>query len=277
MGDANLGAYAGNLAYSGLFALFPFLLFLVSMLGLFHATGLMNTLIDQAARAMPKQAVDLLRQANTSITKNDATGAFTVGAIISILAALWGAKGGMQAVMQALDVMYGVKDTRSFWKQWLVAIGLSMVVSALIVSAFVLIIFGPQIGNGIADHAGLGVEFRWAWYILQWPILIAAVLLAFALMYYYAPNVRQRFRFLAPGTVTAVTLWLAFSLLFSLYVNNFGSYNKTYGAVAGVALFLLYAYYSAFILLLGGVMNRVIEEHAPRSGDAGRSAEGCHA
>jgi membrane protein len=268
VGDNNVGAFAGNLAYSGLFGLFPLLLFVLSLLGLFHATGLVNTLIDQAAHGLPGEMIRLLRQANDSITKNNATGAFTVGAIVSILAALWGAKGAMQAVMQGLNVMYGVRDTRPFWKQWLVATTLSVVVAALVLSSLVLVIFGPQIGSGVADHAGLGAEFRWFWYTVQWPIVVAAVLLAFALIYRYAPNVRQTFRLLAPGTLTAVILWLVFSLLFSLFVNNFGSYNKTYGTLAGVIVFLLYAYYSSFILLLGGVMNRVIEAHAAASRDS---------
>ena len=265
MGTHNLGAFAGNLAYSAIFAIFPFLIFLVSLLGLFHATSLVNTMIAHAGAAMPSDAIKLLRSINTSITKSSATGAFTVGAIISIVAALWGVSGAMRAVMNAMNVMYGVRDSRPFWKQYLISIALSLVVTVLLVAALVLVVAGPIIGGALANALGVGVYFQWAWNVVQWPVLLLFVLAAFALIYYWCPDVKQKFTFLTPGAVGALGLWLLFSLLFSLYVNNFGSYNKTYGALAGAAIFLLYTYYSATILLLGALANRIIEEHAPNA------------
>jgi membrane protein len=142
-------------------------------------------------------------------------------------------------------------------------------VTVLLISALILVVFGPAIGSALADHVGLGDAFRWTWNILQWPVLLVFVLSAFGLVYYFAPDVQQRFRFVTPGSITALVGWLAFSLLFSLYVNNFGSYNKTYGALAGLAVFLLYTYYSAFILLVGAEINQVIEQHAPEGKNEG--------
>jgi membrane protein len=269
MGDYHLGAFAGNLAYQGLFSIFPFLVFLISLLGLFHATSLVNSAIAQIGTAMPAQAVSLLHQINRSVTQSRSSGAFTIGAIISILAALWGVSGGFRAVMEAMNVMYGVKETRPFWRVYLVSIVMAVAVSALLIAAVVLVVFGAPLGAALAGQLGFGQVFQTVWQIVRWPVLLGFVLVAFALIYYAAPNAKQKLKFLPPGTTMAVALWLVFSLLFSLYVNNFGSYNKTYGTLAGIAIFLLYLYYSAFIVLLGGVMNRIIEEHAPDSHNYG--------
>lgn len=266
MGKHHLGAFAGNLTYSGTFAIFPLLIFVLSLLGLFHATSLLNTMISHVGTAMPGAAVQLLRQINTSITKSHATGAFTVSAIISIVLALWGVSGTFRAVMEAMNMMYGInQDSRPMWKQYLLSIVMSALVGVMLIGSLVLIVAGPLIGGKVAGAIGLGSAFAIAWSILQWPILIAIVLLAFALLYYTAPDVKQKFKFISPGAFGAVILWVVFSLVFSLYVNHFGSYNKTYGALAGIAIFMLYLNYSAQIVLLGGLANKIIEEHAPDS------------
>lgn len=112
------------------------------------------------------------------------------------------------------------------------------------------------------------------WITVQWPVLLGLVLLAFALIYDYAPAVEQRFRFITPGSVTALLGWLGFSLLFQLYVQTFGSYNTTYGALAGFALLMLYIYWFSYILLLGAEVNQVIEQHAPSGKQPGERAPG---
>jgi membrane protein len=263
MSEDHLGAFAGNLAYSTIFALFPFMLFIVSILGVVHADTLVTNAIDQAKTAMPGGAGKLLDTIKTQVLNSQHTSAYSISAVISILAALYGASGGFRAVMEAMNVMYEVEDKRPFWKRYLISIGLALVSSGLLISAAVLAIAGPRIGGAVADAVGLGAVFQWTWNILQWPVLLVFVALAFAIIYYMAPDVEQKFRFISPGALIAVGLWVVFSLVFSLYVNNFGSYNKTYGTLAGIAIFLLYIYYSAFILLLGAEMNQVIEEHAP--------------
>jgi membrane protein len=265
----HLSAFAGNLTYKGLFALFPFFVFLLSLLGLFQATDLVNTLLDQAAAAIPQDAIGLIRDQILAITESQAGGALTAGALIGIVAALWGVSGAFRAVMEAMNVMYDVEETRPFWKQYAISIFLALGVALLLVTALVLVVAGPEIGGAVADAVGLGSVFYWTWSILQWPILAAFVLFAFALVYYFAPAVEQRFRWISLGSVLAFVLWLAFSLLFSLYVNNFGSYNATYGALAGVAILMLYIYYSAYILLFGAEVNQVVEEHIPEGKDPG--------
>src|SRR6478609_1013367 len=210
-GDDHLGAFAGNLTYSGLFAMFPFFIFLVSLLGLANAQSLVNTLLDQAAKTLPNDAMTLIKGQILPIVQSKAAGAFTIGAIISVLAALWGISGGFGAIMEAMNVMYEVRDARPFWKKHLTAILLSLAVVALLISALVLVVFGPEIAQAIANHTPvLGQAFVVAWSIIQWPVLLVVVLLAFALIYYFAPDVEQQFRFISPGAVVALIGWLVF-------------------------------------------------------------------
>jgi membrane protein len=276
IGEDHVNAYAGNLAYSGLFSLFPFAIFLLSLLGVFHATSLVNSMIDRLSGAVPPAAVTLLQHDILSVASSRASGAYSVGAIVSILFALWGVAGGFRAVMQATNVVYDVQDTRPFWKQYVISIALAIVSTVLIISALVLAVFGPTIGGAIAGHFGLGSAFQIVWDIAQWPVLLCFVLCTCALLYYVAPDVDQKFRFITPGSLVAVVLWTVFMVLFSLYVNVFATFNKTYGTLAGLAILLLLMYYSAFILLVGAEINQVIESHAPGGKRAGQRVSGQH-
>jgi membrane protein len=268
-GKDHLAAFAGNLTYKGLFALFPFFVFLLSLLGLFGAPELLRTLFDQASAALPEGATTLIEGQLFGIAQSRAQGAFTVGAIISILLALWGVSGAFRSVMEAMNVMYEIEEARPIWKQYLISIFLSLGVTVLLLVALGLVVFGPQLGGAVADAVGLGFIFRLVWNIVQWPILLFFVVFAFALIYYFAPDVEQRFKWISPGSIIAVVLWLVFSLLFSLYVNNFGSYNAAYGSLAGMVILMLYIYYSSFIMLIGAELNQVIEEHIPEGKNEG--------
>ena len=159
--------------------------------------------------------------------------------------------------MEATNVMYEVAETRGFVKKYLVSIVLSVVVAALFVAALGLMVAGPAIAGQFGDVG------RWSWLILRWPVMLACVLAGLSLVYYYAPSAEQEFRFVTQGSIIAAGAWLVFSTAFSLYVQNFGSYNKTYGALAGVIILLLYTYYTSFIFLFGAEANQVIEDVAP--------------
>jgi membrane protein len=265
--EDHLAAFAGNLTYKGLFALFPFFVFLLSLLGLFGAPDLLQTLIEQARGVLPQGAIDFLEGQLLGIAGNKAQGAFTAGALVSILLALWGVSGAFRSVMEAMNVMYEIEEARPFWKQLLISVFLSLGVAALLLFALVLVVFGPEIGGAVADVVGLGYVFEIVWNVVQWPVLLFLVVLAFALVYYYAPDVEQRFRWISPGSIVAVVAWLLFSLAFSLYV-EFGSFDA-YGSIAGIIILMLYIYYSAFIMLVGAEMNQVIEEHIPEGKSEG--------
>ena len=267
--EDHLAAFAGNLTYKGLFALFPFFVFLLSLLGIFGAPQLLEELIDRAGSVLPPGAVGFLEDQLLAIAGSKAQGAFTVGAVVSILLALWGVSGAFRSVMEAMNVMYEIEEDRPFWKLLLISIFLSLGVAVLLLSALVLVVFGPEIGGAVADAVGLGSVFNLVWNIVQWPVLIFLVVLAFALIYYYAPDVEQRFRWISPGSIVAVLLWLLFSLIFSVYVERSGSFNATYGSLAGIVILMLYIYYSSFIMLVGAQLNQVIEEHIPEGKNEG--------
>jgi membrane protein len=269
MQEDHLSAYAGNLTYKVFFAIFPFFTLLLSLLGLFDATDLVRAMLENLSRVMPQSALQFVESQLLSITQSQAEGAFTAGAVISILLALWGVSGAMRSVMEAMNVMYGVEENRPFWKVYGISILISLAVAALLILALALLVFGASFGGGLASLVGLGPAFAAVWSVVQWPILACFVLFAFALLYYFAPAVEQRWRWISAGSVLAFVFWLIFSLAFSLYVANFGSYNATYGSLAGIIIFLLYAYYSSLIVLLGAELNQVIEWHIPEGKDEG--------
>jgi len=269
VGEDHVMAFAGNLTYKGLFAIFPFFTFLLSLLGIFNATDLVNTMVDKLSGVAPQSATDFIEGQLLSITQSQAESAFTFGAIISILLALWGVSGAFRSVMEAMNVMYEVEEDRPFWKVYGLSIFMSLAVIVLLVGSLVLVVFGESIGVTVADLVGLGSVFATIWSIVQWLVVACVVLFAFALIYYFAPAARQRFRWISPGSLLAFIFWLIFSLLFSLYASTAGSYNETYGSLAGVIILMLYVYYSALIMLVGAEINQVIEWHIP-----GGKAEG---
>ncbi|ABG04370.1 ribonuclease BN, putative [Rubrobacter xylanophilus DSM 9941] len=272
MQEDHVSAYAGNLTYKVFFAIFPFFTLLLSLLGLFDATDLVRTMLENLSRVMPQSALRFVESQLLSITQSQAEGAFTAGAVISILLALWGVSGAMRSVMEAMNVMYEVEENRPFWKVYGISILISLAVAALLILALLLLVFGAAFGGGLASLVGLGPVFAAIWSVAQWPILACFVLFAFALVYYFAPAVEQRWRWISAGSVLAFVFWLIFSLAFSLYVANFGSYNATYGSLAGIIIFLLYVYYSSLIVLLGAELNQVIEWHIPEGKDEGERA-----
>ena len=269
IGEDHVSAFAGNLTYKALFAIFPFFTFLLSLLGIFNATSLVRDMLNSLSGVLPDTATELIRGQLLSITQSQAESAFTIGAIVSILLALWGVSGAFRSVMEAMNVMYEVEEDRPFWKVYGISIFISLAVVMLMITAFGIVIFGGSVGGGLAEVIGLGPAFQLVWSIVQWPIVACVVLFTFAIIYFFAPAARQRFRWISPGAVLAFVFWLLFSLAFSYYASNFGSYGATYGSLAGVILLMLYIYYSAFIMLIGGEMNQVIEWHIPGGKDEG--------
>ncbi|MDP8974136.1 MAG: YihY/virulence factor BrkB family protein, partial [Actinomycetota bacterium] len=269
IGEDHLAAFAGNLTYKGLFALFPFFVFMLSLLGLFGAPDLLDNLLEQARAVLPEEAFSLLEDQLIGIAESRAQSAFTVGAVVSLLLALWGVSGAFRSMMEAMNVMYEVEEARPFWKVYGMSVFLSLGIAALLLTALALVVFGPEIGGAIADVVGLGYVFEVVWNIVKWPVLIAVVLFAFALVYYFAPDVEQRFRYVSPGSIMAVVMWLLFSLLFRLYVESFGSFGETFGSFAGIIVLMLYIYYTSFIILVGAEMNQVIEEYVPEGKNEG--------
>ena len=259
----HLPAYAGSVAFRGLLALFPVLVSLLWLLTLVDAPTLVDALTRVVSAALPEAAAQPLRDQLASLPASAARGPRTLGVVVSGLVTLWALTGACGTTMDALNAMYAVEDSRSFWQRTATALLLSVTVGLLLVSALVLVVFGADVATGLAAATGQGQVFRWAWGIASWPVLVAAVLIAFTLVYAWAPDVEQRFRWVSVGAVVAVLLWLLFTLLFSLYISQSRLYHQAYGALAGIAVLMIYVYGVAYVLLLGAEINQLIEMRHP--------------
>ncbi|HVF87758.1 MAG TPA: YihY/virulence factor BrkB family protein [Pyrinomonadaceae bacterium] len=261
------------LSYYFLLALFPLLLFLTAMLGYFAETGteLRQNLLIYLSKLMPRSASALIRTTVEEITQNAGGGKISFG----LLATLWAASYGMGAISETLNVAYRVKETRPWWRVRLLAIGLTIALAALIISALALVLYGGEIGEGIADRLQLGGLFLIVWHLAQWPIVLAFVLLGFALIYYFAPNLHdQHWYWVTPGSVVGVLLWLLVSVIFRLYLRYFDRYSMTYGSLGAVIILMLWFYLTGAALLAGGELNAEIENAAAEAGTPGAKLKG---
>jgi membrane protein len=260
--DNGLGL-AAQLAYYFFLALFPTLLFLIALAGVFANAGLVTRVVEMLGGTAPPDVINIVRDQLISLSQGDQSGIMTFGAV----AALWSSSAAMVALIDSLNRAYDVEDARPWWKRRLTAILLTIGVASFILASFALVIAGPELAESIAARAGLGAAFAWTWKILQWPIVFALVATAFGLIYYFAPDVDQDFVYLTPGSVLATILWLVGSLAFRFYVVNFGSYNETYGTIGGIMVLLLWLYISGLCVIIGAEMNAEIE-HASEHGKA---------
>lgn len=261
---------AAALAYYFLFALFPALLFLTSLLGMLPLQGLMERLIAYAEQAMPGDAASIVRRTLTEIQTGARGGLLSFGA----LAALWAGSNGMASVMTALNAAYGVADARPWWKRRLLSIVLTFGFALFIISALVLIVFGPRIGESVANWLGFGDLFALAWNLVNVPVVVFFVLLGIALVYYFAPATKQHWRWVTPGSVVGLVLWLAMSYGLRLYVTSFADYGATYGSIGGVILLMLWLYLTGIALLVGAEINAEIEQAAAERGAVTAKAAG---
>jgi membrane protein len=256
---------ASQLAYYFLFALFPFFLFLTTLLGYLPIPDLLDRLLETLGQMLPGEALQLVEDNIRQLVTGRRGGLLSFG----ILAALWTSSSALTAIIDSLNRAYDVEEGRPFWKVRLTAIGLTVGLSAFIVVALVLLTFGPQLGGWVADLVGLGRVFELTWNILRWPAIVCLLVVATALVYYFAPDVEQEWKWITPGSACAVLGWLLASLGFAFYVNHFGSYNATYGSIGAVIVLLTWMYVSGLLLLVGGEINAEIEHAAPSGKDPG--------
>ena len=251
------------LSYYFVFALFPTLLFLTTLLGMGPGRALMDRLMVTIQDLLPPDAASLVKRTLAEIQRGATGGLLSVGAV----AALWGASRGMVSIMNTLNVVYGVTSRRPWWRQQLAAVVLTVIFSILAFAALVSFVFGERIGQAAAAWAGQGGAFPAVWNLLQWPIGLLLVLTGIDLVYHLAPAVRQRWYWLTPGSVFAGVAWTAASLGLRVYVSRFANYNATYGSIGGGILLLLWLYLSGLALLIGGEINSVIARAAAERGE----------
>jgi membrane protein len=262
--------WAGELAYFFFLALFPALLFFVALASFFPIHQLTDQILSALARLAPPDVLSIVHDQLLQISKNNNGGLLTLG----IAGTIWSASSGMSSVISTLNQAYHVQEARSWWRVRLTAILLTIVLAVFILVSFALVLVGPGLADRVAEWLNLGLAFAWTWKILQWPVVFALVAAAVALVYYVAPDVQQRLIWIVPGSVFATVVWLIASLGFKWYVASFANYQKTYGAIGGVMVALLWFYVSGLAILMGAEMNAVIEHASPMGKDPGEKVPG---
>ena len=265
----NVTDWAAALTYYGVLSIFPLLLVLVSVLGLVGQSAT-QPLIDNVGKVAPGPAKEIVTSAIQNLQRSQ--GAAGILFIVGLAGALWSASGYIAAFMRAANSIWDVEEGRPFWKTIPLRVGITLVtVLVLAVLALAVVLTGPlaeQVGNIV----GLGSTAVTVWDIAKWPVMILIVSLLFAFLYWASPNVRHpKFQWVSPGGLVAVLLWILASAAFAFYVANFGSYNKTYGALGGVIIFLVWLWISNIALLFGAEFNAEIERG--RQIQAGHSPE----
>jgi membrane protein len=253
----NLTDWAAALTYYGILSIFPALLVLVSVLGLIGESAT-QPLLDNLATVAPGPAQEIVTSAIENLNQNQ--GAAGILLVVGLATALWSASSYVGAFMRASNAIYEVEEGRPFWKLRPVQIAVTLVMVILLaIGAVAVVVTGPlaeQVGN-VIDVGDAAVT---AWDIAKWPVLILIVSFMFSVLYWAAPNVKQPgFRWLTPGGVAAVILWIVASAAFALYVANFASYNETYGSLGGVIVFLVWLWISNIAVLLGAELNAEVE------------------
>jgi membrane protein len=247
----NCDGHAAEIAFFFLFALFPCLLSLTTLLAYLPVPDLFRVLLKIMGSFVPGDVLLMIEENLRTLVTVQQGGLLSFGILLS----LWTASNAVISIQIALNQAYGTEEKRPYWKVRLVSVILVISFTFFIVVSLLLLIFGPLIGVWIASLAGLGNAFTNAWNILRWPVIIWLIMAALSALYRFAPAISLSWLETAPGAVAATGAWVVVSLVFSFYVNNFGSYNKTYGSIGAVIALLVWMYASAFVILIGGEIN----------------------
>jgi membrane protein len=259
--EDKLQHWAAALTYYAVLSLFPALLVMVALVGLFaNPDTVTNFLTDVVGALGPETAVDTFKGPIESVTAN--RGAAGVIAIVGVLSALWSASGYVGAFTEASNTIYEVEEGRPFWKLKPLQLLVTFIcISLVAVTALALVVSGP-LATAVGEAIGLGDAAVTAWQWGKWPIMLLLVVLILHVLYYASPNAQVRKKWVSPGAVLTLVVWIVASIGFAFYVANFGSYNKTYGTMGGVVVFLLWLWITNIAVLLGVEYNAEIERTA---------------
>jgi membrane protein len=255
--EDKLTDWAAALTYYGILSIFPLLLVLVSVLGLVGQSAT-QPLIDNVGKVAPGPAKDIVTSAIQNLERSK--GAAGILFIVGLAGALWSASGYIAAFMRASNAIWDVEEGRPFWKTIPLGLGITLFTVILLAAMAIAVVLTGPLAEQVGNVVGLGSTAITVWDIAKWPVLIVLVSFVFAFLYWAAPNVRHpKFKWVSPGGLLAVLLWIVASAAFAFYVANFGSYNKTYGALGGVIIFLVWLWISNIAILLGAEFNAEIE------------------
>ncbi|MDT0262521.1 YihY/virulence factor BrkB family protein [Jatrophihabitans lederbergiae] len=253
----NLTDWAAALTYYGVLALFPGILVVVSVLGLLGPKAI-ATIQENVGQVAPGGVKTFFNQIISNAQGQHTTASFT--AIIGLVLALWSASGYIAAFMRAINAIYGVGEGRPVWKTIPVRVGVTLSVVVMLLISAVIVLVSGNVADQVGKVLGVGDTGLTVWNVAKWPVLLIIVALTLAILYWACPNVKQPgFRWLSPGAALAVVIWLVASGAFAVYVANFASYNKTYGSVAGVIVFLVWLWITNLAVLLGAEFNAELD------------------
>jgi membrane protein len=257
---------AAALTYYGVLAIFPMMVVIVSVLGLL-GHSVTQSLIHNLSSVAPGTTKQILTNAIKNIESSSGSAGVTF--IVGLAVAMWSASGYVAAFMRASNVVWDVEEGRPFYKTLPVRLAVTLVTVVLLTLSAAAVVFTGSLASKLGNVIGVGSTAVQIWDIAKWPVLALIVMLILAILYYAGPNVRQPgFRWVTPGGAVAVVLWIVASAAFAFYVANFSSYNKTYGALASVVIFLVWLWITNIVILLGAELNAEIER--------GRQIEGGH-
>ena len=248
---------AAGLTYYATLSAVPALIVLVGILGLL-GPDTTTQLTNQVQSLAPGSSAELVRTLIGQAQANR-TGA-GIGAIVGILVALWSASGYVAAFMRASNVIYDIGEGRPIWKTVPIRIGLTVLAVVVIVISVVIVVVSGPVARQVGDLVGAGDTAVLVWNIVKWPVLLILVSVLLAVLFWASPNAKQSgIKWVSPGGVIAVLIWVGASALFALYVANFASYDKTYGSMAGVVIFLVWLWLTNIALLLGAEVNAELD------------------
>jgi len=263
--DDDVFGRAGQIAYGFLFAVFPLFMFLLAILGLVAGphSSIQQHLVMESTDAMPPAAAQVVQHVVQETTRASGSGKLSFGLILTLLAAT----SAMTNVMDTMNSAYNVREARSFLRFRTIAAGLTVAIGILIIIALTIVLYGNGIANSVGSFVGLSGVATWTWKIVQWPVAVFFLLLSFALIYYFGPDVEfPVWHWISPGSVAGVFLWAVVSFGLRIYLHFFNSYSKTYGSLGAVMILLLWFYVTGVAILIGGEVNAEIENAAAKHG-----------
>lgn len=256
---------AAQIAYWAVLSLFPFVMFLLTIVGYLPLSGLDAELTATLYQTMPQEVARLLDDTVHEVLGRQRSGLL----IVTLVGALWTASGGLGALMRGLNRAFGVRETRPYWRVRLLAIAATLVIAALALVALVGLLVGPTVGHRVWGWLGIeGFVFN-VWSYARLPIALVAMMAVVSLVYFVLPNVKRRYRPLTLGSAVAIMLWVLAALLFNYYLRSFASFSRTYGALGTAVVLLTYMYWSGFIFLLGGEVDATRSRLRRRHRDEG--------
>lgn len=267
--DDNVFNGAAALGFYLTLSIFPAMIFIMAVIPYLPIERVDQAIMDLLHQALPASAADLFQNVVTEVTSERRGGLLSFG----LLAALWAASSGMVAIMQQLNITYDVKEGRGLVKTRAIALGLTVLFALLVLGALSMVVLGGVIQDWIGARFGVSEALLLFFATLRWVLIVGALLLAFALIYYLAPDVEQKFSFVTPGSLIATGLLVIASLGFSYYAANFGDYDKTYGSIGAVIILMFWLYIAGLVILLGSEINALVEHHSAEGKNKGEKRE----